>query len=144
MILSYADVSVDRPILAVGYVLYRARRGDRELLDTGTRVVNMEVFERPLEGTHQGEYYANIIAVRRALDWTSDPIIVNCDSPDVVEVMRERDDCWGQYYSHALYSFLERFDDYDIQLVHRENNEVAHEQARIGLKIARDIQAGKL
>jgi hypothetical protein len=144
MILAYADVSVDDPILAVGYVLYRSRRGDRELLGTGTRILNMRTFDHPIEGPHQGEYYANIVAVRQALDWTTEPIQLHCDNVDVVEAMRAGDNRWGQYYSHALYSFLERFSDYDIRLVHRKNNEVAHEQARIGLKIARDIQSGDL
>lgn len=145
MIHAYADTSVDTPIVSVGYVLYRSSNGEEELLDTGTRVINADADDRRIDWDSMcGEYYAAIVATRASLAYTNEPFILNLDCTDVVRKIKER--TWGKeaYFPHALYSFLGRFDEYHVRRVHRENNEVAHEQARVGLKIGREIQQGVL
>jgi len=139
MIHAYADTSVDDPIASVGFVLLRSERGDEELLETGTRVLNMESAEVPVRSSHTGEYYAAIVAARAALSYTAEPIIVHLDCQDVAAAMKHRTWDHEPYFPHALFSFLERFEDYYIHQVHRENNKHAHEQARVGLKIGRDM-----
>jgi len=131
--------------MSVGYVLYRSERGDETLLDTGTRVLNTDESRRPIDwDTGRGEYYGAIIAARAALDYTNEPIIVHVDNESVVRFMKQQTDQYEEYFNHALYSFLERFEDYYVRLIHRANNEPAHRQARLGLHIGREIQEGTL
>lgn len=143
MIFAYGDVSMDDPILSVGYVVNRVERGQETLLDTGTRVLDMDEHPRDIDwNSTKGEAYAGIIAARGALDYTDDPLVLHLDNEYTVRTLVE--DAWPYeaYFPHALYSFLERFENYQIRLIHRINNEAAHEQARIGLKVARDIREG--
>jgi len=140
MILAYADASVDDPLYAVGYVLYRTDGPQDELLDTGCRVWNATVDSREIDWCIQtAEYYAGIIATRAALEYTHHPIVLCLDNREVVESMKQQDGRWDEYFSHALLSFLPRFDDYTIRVVHRTHNETAHRQASTGLQIAREI-----
>ncbi len=145
MIHAFADVSMDKPVMSVGYVLYRSRQNEETLLDTGTRVVNTEEDNRDIKwNSHRGEYFGAIVAARAALDYTNEPIIIHLDNSHVVKAIKQR--TWGfeRYFPHALYSFLGRFEDYHVRIVHREQNEKAHEQARVGLRIGREIAEGTL
>lgn len=143
MILVYADCSHDDPILSVGYVVYRANQGDETLLDTGTRVLNTQSHERDVTWCNsRGEYFAAIVGVRAALDYTNEPLVLHLDNDGVVEAIKTGENPFESYFQHALQSFLPRFDDYHVRSVHRETNEAAHRQARVGLQIGRDIQRG--
>lgn len=143
MIHAYADASMDSPICAVGYVLFRSDGTEQQFLDAGTRLFNKQEDDRRIDwGSNRLEYYAAIIAVRAALEYTNEPIILSLDHQDVVGHIRDGTDPFEPYFRHALMSFLPRFEDYFVQVVHRDHNEIAHEQARIGLKIGRDIQQG--
>lgn len=145
MIHAFADASLDHPIVSVGYVLYRSRGTDEELLDTGTRVLNTESDDRPIRWTSgRGEYWAAIIAARAALDYTSEPIILHLDNAGVVKAIKQRTWNHERYFPHALYSFLARFEDYYVRIVHRDQNEKAHRQANVGLQIGREIMEGTL
>lgn len=134
------DVSMDHPIVAAGYVIYRTKRSERELIETGTRVVNAEADERRIEwDSMRGEYFGAIIGVRAALEYTHDVIMLNTDCESLVTHINERTWPKEPYFPHALFSFLPRFEDYHVRYVHRSNNEEAHEQARVGLEIGRKI-----
>lgn len=137
---------MDDPILSVGYVLYRSRAGEREFLDSGCRVLNTDANERRISwDSSRGEYYSAIVAVRAALDYTNEPLLLHLDNEGVVQAIQQKHlDGFEPYFRHALYSFLPRFEDYVVQLVHRDNNQAAHEQARVGLRVGRDIQEGVL
>jgi len=142
MIHAFADASFDSPILSVGYVCYQSDGTDRELLDMGTRIVNTEATDRRIDWcSTRGEYYGAIVATRAALDYTHEPLLLHLDNQAVVEsINNERRDGFEPYFHHALNSFLKRFNDYYVQEVSRENDEVAHEQARIGLKVGRKVR----
>jgi len=145
MILAYADASVDTPIVSVGYILYRVENAEEELLETGTRVLNANSHDRDIDwDSNKAEYFGAIVATRASLDYTSEPFILHLDHNAIVQKIKQR--TWHQepYFPHCLFSFLHRFDDYHVHAVHRESNERAHEQARLGLKIGRDIQRGVL
>jgi len=145
MIQAYADCSVDDPIYAVGYVIYRTQENEEQLLDTGTRVFNCERDTRDINwSVEKAEYYGAIIATRAALDYTHEPLQLHLDNADVVKNIKEEYDGWEDYFHHCLYSFLPRFEDYWVRLVHRKNNEAAHRQANTGLQIGREIQEGTL
>jgi ribonuclease HI len=140
LIQAYGDISLDEPVLSVGYVLFRIEDGEKQFLESGNRLINTETSERDIDWTtHRGEYYAAIVATRAALDYTDEPIVVNCDSEPVVDAINERNDHFGEYFQHALYSFLPRFENHYVRYVDRENNKYAHEQASLGLQIGRDI-----
>lgn len=131
--------------MSVGYVLYRSRNGEETLLDTGTRVFNIEEDERHIKwSTGRGEYYAAIVATRAALDYTSEPYILHLDNLGVVKSIKQRTWNHEPYFPHALYSFLPRFRDYYVRIVHRQQNEKAHRQANVGLQIGREIQRGAI
>jgi hypothetical protein len=145
MILAYADASVDTPIVSVGYILYRVDSGTEELLETGTRVLNADSHDRDIEWcSTRAEYFGAIVATRACLDYTSEPFVLHLDAEHVVRDIKQRTWNGEPYFPHCLFSFLERFDDYHVRVVHRENNKRAHEQARVGLKVGRDIQRGVL
>lgn len=136
---------MDDPILSIGYVLYRSDGVEETLLDTGTRVLNTDEHDRRIEWCSQrGEYYAGIVAARAALDYSNEPFVLHLDAETVVEDIKNNHDRFEPYFRHALFSFLPRFREYYVRNVHRSNNESAHEQARVGLKIGRDIQQGVL
>jgi|AKVG01.1.fsa_nt_gi hypothetical protein len=147
MIHAHGDVSMDddKDLLSVGYVIYRSRYGEGEFLDTGTRIINIAADSRPFDwGSARGEFYAAIVATRAALDYTNEPIILRLDNKSVVEAIKEGHDGFETYFHHALRSFLHRFEDWYVQLVHRRNNQAAHEQANVGLQMAREIKSGTL
>jgi hypothetical protein len=134
----YCDVSMDIPICSVGYVLQRAHRGERELVETGVRALNTEAHPRDIDwDSMRGEYFAAIVGVRAALPYTDEPIMVASDCEDVVGWIRRGDDPFEEYFQHALHSFLERFPNYDVRHVYRDNNEEAHDLARVGLQACR-------
>lgn len=148
MLSVYSDVSMDheKHLLSVGYVIFNSNRGTRELVDSGAKVIHTDVDDRADDwNTHKGEYFAGIVAVRAAQEQTpnesTERIILHVDNKDVADAMRSRQWDWEGYFPHALYSFLERFGNYDIEMVHRENNCRAHEQAHLGLRIGRDLLA---
>ena len=145
MIVGYADASVKEPIVSVGYVLVDSAYSDQSLLETGTRIINTETCDRVVEWTsHKAEYWAAIIATRAALDYNETTLLLHLDSQQVVEWIREEGWKWEQYFPHTFRSFANRFDDWHISVVHRENNEVAHKQARVGLKVGQEINEGYL
>jgi len=148
VIVAYSDASVDQQngIVSVGYVLFRSHRGSEEFLDTGCRVINTDQYtERQIEWkTMKAEFYGAIIATRVALEYGSSALMLNLDDNHLVNKIKKQQWHGESYFPHALFSFINRFDDYHISVVHRDNNEAAHEQARTGLKIGRDLQEGVL
>ena len=143
MIVGYCDASIDLPIVSVGYVLYRSGKGDQDFLTAGTRLLNADQHDREIEWSIQrAEYYAAIIATRAALDYGSETFLLHMDCDDVVTDIRK--DTWRNeaYFEHSFRSFIHRFDNWHITLVNRDNNEQAHEQARVGLKVGRDLHQG--
>ena len=146
MIVAYSDASMDDNVLSVGYVLFHAEYTDEDFLDTGCRVINLNEYEqRNIEWTSQkAECYAAIIAVRQALDYSNDVLLLNIDNDEVVRKLKE-DDWHGEpYFTHAFFSFANRFSEYRISAIHRERNSAAHAQARNGLEIGRQLQEGVL
>ncbi len=148
MIVAYSDASIDESndILSVGYVLYESQHTHETFLDTGCRVINLKQYDkREIEWTTpKAECYGGIIATRAALDYGSSAFILNMDADEVVRQLKDRTWHGESYFPHALFSFINRFSEYHITAVHRDSNEAAHEQARTGLKIGRDLQAGVL
>ena len=143
MIVGYCDASIDLPIVSVGYVLYRSGKGDQDFLTAGTRLLNADEHDREIEWSIQrAEYYAAIIATRAALDYGSETFLLHMDCDDVVTDIRK--DTWRNeaYFEHSFRSFIHRFDNWHITLVNRDNNQAAHEQARVGLKVGRDLHQG--
>ena len=143
MIVGYCDASIDLPIVSVGYVLYRSGKGDQDFLTAGTRLLNADEHDRDIEWSIQrAEYYAAIIATRAALDYGSETFLLHMDCDDVVTDIRK--DTWRNeaYFEHSFRSFIHRFDNWHITLVNRDNNQAAHEQARVGLKVGRDLHQG--
>ena len=143
MMYAYADVSMDSPICAVGYVLKQVESGEQTLLETGVRAINTNTTGVGGEDcdwcSMRGEYLGLITAVRAALDHSEDCLIVHTDQQQIVEFVRYRDDPFEDYFQHALYSFLGRFENYDIRYVPREYNEQAHELARAALQASRAV-----
>jgi len=92
----------------------------------------------------KAEYYAAIIATRAALDYDNSTLLLNCDSKETVRKIKQ--DEWNKeaYFPHTLFSFLNRYNDWHLSNVDRSNNEAAHQQARNGLRIGRDLQNGVL
>lgn len=145
MIHAYSDCSIDYPIVSVGYVLYRSEENEETLLDTGTRVFNAEESRRHINwSSGRAEYYSAIVATRAALDRTNEPIILHLDNGGVVKSIKQRTWNHEPYFPHALYSFLGRFEDYYVRIVHRDQNKKAHRQANVGLQIGREIADGTL
>jgi ribonuclease HI len=143
VILAYADASVDHPLYSTGYVLYETDGPTEQLLDTGVRTWHAGRDDRSVSWTtHKAEYMAGIYATRAALDHSHEPLILSLDNADVVEHIKNRTDKWEEYFPHALYSFLPRFQDYTVRMVHRDNNEAAHRQANMGLQAIRDLESG--
>lgn len=143
MILAYADCSVDYPIVSVGYVLLRSRHGSEDLLETGTRVFDAEQDDRPIQWTSgRAEYMGAIVATRAALDYTDEPIVVHLDNAGVVEAIKNESWHHEPYFPHCLRSFLHRFRDYHVRMVHRDQNQKAHRQANVGLQIGREMAEG--
>jgi ribonuclease HI len=147
MIHANGDVSMDEKqgLLSVGYVIYRSKKGDEELLDTGTRIINTEADGRDIDWcSNRGEYFSAIVATRAALDYSNEPIILRLDNEPVVQAIKRGDDTFEDYFAHAVKSFLHRFDDWYVQNISRDNNEVADKQASVGLQMAREIKSGTL
>jgi len=145
MILGFADTSVDYPIVSVGYILYRSDNGEEELIETGTRVLNADSHHRDVTwDSNRGEYFGAIVCTRAALDYSDEPFILHLDHQTVVSHIKQRTWTLEPYFPHCLFSFLGRFEDYHVRCIHRDNNQRAHEQARVGLKIARDIEEGRI
>jgi len=140
MIHVYADASYDPPICSCGYILTRSAGADEQFLDTGCRVLNTEADDSRIDWcASRAEYRALITAVRAALDWTSEALMVYTDNESVTEAIQSEETVWEAYFPHAFHSFVERFRDWHVTDVPRERNKLAHEQARIGLKLGRDI-----
>jgi len=145
VILAYADCSLDHPIVSVGYVLCRAENGDESLIETGTRVLNANQDDRAVNWTSgRAEYYGAIIATRAALDYTDEQLILHLDNEGIVKAIKQGSWYHEDYFPHALFSFVCRFEDYHVRLVHRMRNEKAHEQARVGLRVGRELHEGTL
>jgi len=139
----YSDASFDSPILGCGYVITRTRQGTESFVETGSKVINTDAVRDEIDWcSNRGEYRALITAIRAALSYTSESVLLYSDCDAVVEVIRRNDtDSWDiePYFPHAFYSFANRFRDWHLTNIARERNEIAHEQARIGLKLGRDI-----
>jgi len=134
------DASYDSPIASCGFVLTRSGGGSEELVETGQRVLNTDACERGIDWcSSRAEYRALITGVRTALPYTDEPIICYQDNEAVTRAVRGEYDSFEPYFGHAFRSFIERFTDWHITDIDRERNEAAHKQARIGLKIARDL-----
>jgi ribonuclease HI len=134
---------MDLPILSVGYVITRTRRGTETFLDAGCRIVNTEETRKHIDWcSARGEYRAVITGVRATLDRTNEPIIVYTDHKEVANAIRDQRQFREPYFRHAVLSFLERFRDWHVTCIDRDDNELAHEQARIGLKVGRDLRTG--
>jgi hypothetical protein len=148
MIEVYADCSYDNAddtadILAVGYFVYRVQGIERDLVTTGTRVFNTEHHEREIDWcSGRGEYYALIVATRAALGYTDEAIRLHTDCQTIIDVLGKDEYVFEPYFQHALFSFLGRFEEYVIEVIEREDNELAHEQARNALEIGRRVQKG--
>lgn len=147
MIHLYSDVSMDdeKNIMSVGYVIFESGSGLREKIDSGAKVIHTDEGDRcDIEWTtHKGEYFSAIIGVRAVQEHVEDEseemVVLHLDNRGTVKNIRSRQWKWESYFPHALFSFLERFDDYDVEMVHRDNNYRAHEQAHLGLRIGRDL-----
>jgi len=136
---------------------------NQDFLTAGTRLLNADEHDREGEERRSGssrrndsaqqnreiewsiqraEYYAAIIATRAALDYGSETFLLHMDCDDVVTDIRK--DTWRNeaYFEHCFRSFIHRFDNWHITLVNRDNNQAAHEQARVGLKVGRDLHQG--
>ena len=136
------DASYDPPICACGYVLTRSGSGSEELVETGSRVLNVYADTRGIEWcSSRAEYRALITGVRAALPFTDEPIICYQDNEAVTQSIREDRQSFEPYFRHSLMSFLGRFRDWHITDIDRERNETAHQQARVGLRVARDLLA---
>jgi ribonuclease HI len=136
----YADASLDEPVLSCGYVITRSRGREKDFVDAGCRILNIEETRADIDYcSSRGEYRALITAVRAALDHAEEPLILYSDCDCVVDNVRGDNDIFETYFPHALFSFVGRFTDWHITNISRERNELAHEQARIGLKLGRDI-----
>lgn len=140
MIHVYTDASMGNSVLSCGYIITQTERGEESLIDAGYRIMNTDAVRTDIDWcSSRGEYRALITGARAALDYTNDVIMMYSDNDAVVEDVRGRKGRWEGYFRHALFSFLGRFRDWHITNVDRERNELAHEQARIGLKLGRDI-----
>jgi hypothetical protein len=142
---AFSDCSLDLPVVSVGYILYRSTNGDEELLETGTRVLNADADDRQIEwSSGRAEYFSAIVAARAALDYTDEPIIFHLDNAGVVKAIKR--DTWHHegYFPHCFRSFAHRFEDWYVRVVHRDQNEKAHRQARVGLRVGREIREGTL
>jgi len=129
-------------ILSVGYIIFRTDHGNRELVETGTRVINTSADDRNIDWcSMRGEYYGAIVAVRAALPYTDNSLTIHVDCDEVGKWIRHGNDPFESYFKHALRSFAHRFDNFSVSIIHREYNEQAHEQARLGLKIGRELKA---
>jgi len=63
------------------------------------------------------------------------------DISTIVETAIDKDGyTYEPYFQHALYSFIGRFDDYSLEVIDRSDNQAAHQQARVGLNIGREIK----
>lgn len=134
------DASYDAPIASCGFVITRSGGGSEQLVETGQQVLNTDACERGIDWcATRSEYRALITGVRMALPYTDEPIICYSDNQPVIQAIRGKYDSFEPYFEHAFYSFINRFPDWHITDIDRERNEAAHEQARVGLKIGRDL-----
>jgi len=137
----YTDCSYADDILSVGFVVYDTTGVGSELVTTGTRVQNTKYSDRDIDwDANRGEYYALIVGVRSVLDQTHEPLCVYTDSQAVESAIANDGYTYEPYFQHALYSFIERFDDYSLEVIDRSDNQAAHQQARVGLNIGREIK----
>jgi len=140
MIIAHADASVDLPIVSVGYVLYESTHGGQTFLDAGTRIVNANTCEKGVYWTsHKAEYWGAIIATRAALDHENQALLLQLDEETIVQRLNNGSWEWEQYFPHTFRSFANRFRSWHVSCIERDDNEAAHEQARVGLKIGRDL-----
>lgn len=135
------DASFDEPICSCGWVLTRSAGGSEELVETGSRVLNTDGDRRDIDWcASRAEYRALITGVRAALDYTDEAVLCYTDNEPVKEAIRnEHEDPYESYFRHAFMSFVERFSDWHISSINRDRNEVAHDQARTGLKVGREL-----
>lgn len=137
----HTDASYDSPILSAGYVITRNEGPDETLVEAGYRVMNTDELRNGIDWcSSRAEYRAMITGVRAALDHTDEPVVVYTDNEPVKNAITGHDP-FEEYFSHALLSFLNRFTDWHVTSLDRRFNERAHEQARVGLKLARDLMS---
>jgi len=140
MLHAAADASFDAPILSCGYVLTQSDGGEETFIDAGMRILNTEEVRPEIEWCpSRGEYRAVITAVRAALSYSDQPLLVYTDNVPVRDAILGDNDPFEEYFHHCLCSFLGRFPHWHVLDVDRERNVAAHEQARVGLKLGRRI-----
>jgi len=146
MIHLYSDVSMDddRSIMSVGYIIFESSGATREKVDSGAKVIHTDDGERDIDWTtHKGEYFSAIIGLRAVQEYVEDEseemVVLHLDNRGTVKNIRSGNWKWESYFPHAFFSFVERFDDYDVEMVHRDNNYRAHEVAHLGLRVGRDL-----
>lgn len=152
VLVAYADCSIDKPLISVGYVLYRHSRrvlfndDSSSFLDAGSVVFDMR--EDPSIDEEQwdseiAEYYAAVVATRQASMYDEQQLQVCLDNQTVVEYIQNRSLFRVSYLEEALYEALELFDSFKISYITREENDEAHARASYGLRIGRDLMDGQ-
>lgn len=142
MLEAYSDASFDNKngIVAAGYVVHELSDNERTLVETGNRVLNANADSRDIDWcSNRAEYWATIVTLRAALEYSNQPVIVHTDCDTVADAIRDGHSVFEQYFDHAFKSFLHRYDDYYVRAIDRDENGIAHDQARLGLKIGREI-----
>jgi len=142
MLHAYADCSYDgtRDVLGVGYVTYELNNNEKEPIETGNRVLDTNADSRGINWcSSRGELWALIVTARAALPYSNQPIVFHTDSSNAVEELLDSGR-FEEYFTHAFYSFAGRYDNYYVQEISREQNEVADEQASLALTIGRNIK----
>jgi len=128
----YTDVSYDDEWMGIGYTIFKMNDNfERELLELGNRVIDHTKLDRHYT-SHKGEFRALISGVRAATDYGADTILCCVDDKELNRKVTENTHIADDgYFQHALRSFLGRFDDWRVTAVHRDDNELAHKQARV-------------
>ena len=143
MLHCYVDASYDPPVLGCGYIITETSRGDERLVNAGCKILHTEAVLPHVDWcSMRAEYRAVISGVRAALPHATNPLMLYSDNDHIVDAIRTREWFGEPYFDHALFSFLGRFEDWHVTNIDRERNDLAHEQARIGLKLGRDIVRG--
>lgn len=138
MIVAYADASLKDNLLGIGYVIERynpIEDEQRTLLEASHTLLNTDEIEGRVTSM-EAEYRACITAARRATDYGDECLMLNTDSVAVVNKV-DNDETISEngYYRHALLSFVERFDNWELMWTSRDNNDLAHNEARMAMKI---------
>lgn len=135
----YTDASIKGDVLGVGYVIYDESGTGSELVEVAGRACNTDSLPHEYDSM-EGEYQAMISGVRALLDHDPRAVLVFNDNEHVVErAKRGERIAEDGYFHHALHSFLGRFDWWSITHCYRDNNEVAHDQARVAREAAERV-----